>query len=240
MRVREFRHPLLSVRPTLAVLCAAMVIACAPARKESQFDKATTGRFRDSSHSPAGDGRLLVSTASIHVVVAAVDTAAQRVPEIVSAADGYVVSSQVEAQEWASFSVRVRAANLGVVLDQLGALGKEESRETSSEDVTEDVSDLEADLANQRALRDRLRDLLKRAKDVKEILAVENELTRVQTEVERLEGRLRLMQTNVALSSISVRLTEEPDKRILGPLGYLYEGIKWGVINLFVIRPGEP
>lgn len=60
---------------------------------------------------------------------------------------------------------------------------------------------------------------------------MENALTRVQTEVERLEGRLKRMETDVSLSAVEVRLTPEPEKRILGPLGYLYEGIKSVVVE---------
>jgi len=45
------------------------------------------------------------------------------------------------------------------------------------------------------------------------------------------------MDTDIRLSVVSISLSEPEPKRILGPLGLLYEGTKWLVIKLFVISP---
>src|SRR5204863_4184026 len=133
------------------------------------------------------------------------------------------------------------ARRLSEVLDHLARLGEERRRHVSSEDVTEKVGDLNAELANKKALRDRLRGVLARAKDVKDVLSVENELTRVQTEIDSLEGRLKKIRQDIGFSAISLTLDRpEPEKKseILGPLGYLYVGTKWFITKLFAIRSG--
>ena len=61
-----------------------------------------------------------------------------------------------------------------------------------------------------------------------EVLEVERELSRVTTEVERLDGQLRSLADRVALST--VRLTVADGVRP-GPVGYVlvgvYEVVKW-------------
>jgi hypothetical protein len=78
---------------------------------------------------------------------------------------------------------------------------------------------------------------------VKDVLSVESELTRLQTDIDSIEGRLKRMDTDIQFSAVDVKLSpREPAKprRIVGPLGYLYVGTKWFITKLFVIRSGEP
>lgn len=186
------------------------------------------------------DDKLLVRTASLVVSVGSVASAAEEATAIVKQAGGYVSTSSLSKDGPARLGLRVPAQELDLVLTRLSALGKELRRGVSSRDVTENVRDLEAELANQRALRDRLRDLLRRANNVNEVLAVESELTRIQTQIDRLEGRLKATRQDIAFSAVELELTEEPaekPRRILGPLGLFYEGTKWFIVKLFVIRP---
>lgn len=131
---------------------------------------------------------------------------------------------------------------LDQVLDELATLGEEKSRRVSSVDVTEQVVDLQAELESKRALRASLRALLSRAKDVQEALAVEQQVARVQLDIDRLEARLKQTSKDVALSAVDLTLSQTAGpqpKRILGPLGYLWVGTKWFITKLFVIRPGQ-
>lgn len=185
------------------------------------------------------DGRLLVRTASSIVAVPSVSEAVAAATAATERLGGHVRGSHTEKDAPARLEIRVPSGKLSEALDAFAALGEEHSRTLSASDVTEAVADAEAELANKRALRDRLRALLARAKDVQEVLAVEQELTRLQTQIDSLEGRLERLREDVALSAISLTLLpQEPEKkpRILGPLGYLWVGTKWFVTKLFVIR----
>ena len=93
--------------------------------------------------------------------------------------------------------------------------------------------DAEARLENLIATRDRLREHLGRTSSVAEIVAVERELARVQTEIDSLEGRLAHLRSSVALSTVELQIEQ---KTVLGPLGYVVWGFLWGVEKLFVLR----
>jgi hypothetical protein len=108
-----------------------------------------------------------------------------------------------------------------------------ESRSTFASDVTEQHADLSTRLANNLALRDRLKLLLDRAQDVEDVLAIERELTRVQSEVETMQASHERLDSQIALSELSVGLER---RQILGPLGYVAYGLWWGISKLFVIR----
>lgn len=225
-------RPGLSIAFLIAVLstsCAMKRAADMPSAEQS----ISPTRNRDA-------GREVMKTASLEVVVESVPNAVDQAGRIVKDAGGYVPDSVTSKDAAARLNLRVPAARLSDVLDRLAALGSEARRQVSSEDVTETLHDLEAELANKKALRDRLRALLTRAKDVKDVLSVESELTRLQTDIDALEGRRKRMREDVALSAIELTLTPREavkKTRILGPLGYLYVGTKWIVTKLFVIRP---
>ncbi len=180
--------------------------------------------------------RRIIQSASSGVEVADLATGVANVQAIVAAKGGRISSSKI-GETSATLLARVPAAHLSATLDELARLGEEKWRTTSSEDVTESYSDLEAEIENLRALRDRLRRLLDRATTVEEVLQVERELTRVQTRLDSLTARRTRMDSDVQLSALTVSLSVKPPRRILGPLGLLYEGTRWLVQKLFVISP---
>lgn len=68
------------------------------------------------------------------------------------------------------------------------------------------------------------------------MLAVEAELTRIQTRVDTLESALKATSRDIELSAVELELEEKRPKRILGPLGLVLEGTRWIIEKLFVIR----
>ena len=81
------------------------------------------------------------------------------------------------------------------------------SESTNAEDITEQYFDLQARLSNARKLEARLLELLaKQAGKITDVLQVERELSRVREEVERFQGKLRLFDHLVDLSTLTVHL----------------------------------
>jgi len=177
--------------------------------------------------------RMLIKRSTLEIEAGDVKVAVAGAVGIVTEAGGHVENSSARGDQSASLKLRVPSAKLDAVLAQLAALGREKNRRQSAEDVTETVVDLDAKLKNSIALRDRLRKLLDQAKDVKDVLAIERELTRVQSEVDSMEGRLKALRGLVSLASIDFRVERT---RILGPLGYLGKGLGWLIAKLFVIQ----
>jgi hypothetical protein len=177
--------------------------------------------------------RLHVLTASQTVEVKEIASAMKQVDSVMQKSGGYVQSQSVREEGQAYLVLRVPAPQLRPMLDAMAALGSEESRSVASQDVTEQYIDTEARLKNAIALRDRLKALLVQAKGVKDILEIEKELTRVQSDIDSMEGRLKKLKGQVDFAQIDLTLKR---KKILGPLGYIVYGIGWVIQKLFVIN----
>lgn len=79
-----------------------------------------------------------------------------------------------------------------------------DSKQISSKDVTEEFIDLEARLKAKKTLESRYLELLKKARNVKEILEIERELSNIREEIEAKQGRLKYLQNKVSLSTINI------------------------------------
>lgn len=175
--------------------------------------------------------RLVTRRAWVTVQADDVSAAASSVHEIVKQVEGIVSESSQGDDHRASFVLQVPAPQLEQTLDRLAALGRARDRRVTAQDVTDAVFDLEARLQNKRALRERLRMLLGSATAFQDVLAVEDQLARVQTDIDTLEGQIQRLRSQVALSQITLWL--EP-KTHLGPLGHLFRGLWSGLSWLFV------
>lgn len=78
----------------------------------------------------------------------------------------------------------------------------------SARDVTRQYYDLETRLASKRAVVARYREILKSARNVEEILAVEENLRKVVEEIEAAEGSLRYLKDQVQQSTLNVLMYE--------------------------------
>jgi len=115
-----------------------------------------------------------------------------------------------------SITIRVPAGAFQGVVVELTKLGDVLKRDVVSEDVTAEYRDLEVQLQNQLALRDRFAKLLEKAQKVEDALAIEKELGRVTEEIERIKGRLKLLNDLASYSTITVHFAARSDQQIQG------------------------
>ena len=146
---------------------------------------------------------------------------------------GYVEHKTDNGEKSASVRLRIPAANLKDVVGVIEQLGEVSNRSVAAEDVTEQYVDVEARLKNKKELRDRLRQLLQKATSVKDIVMIETELNRVQSDIDAMEARIRSLKGQVDYATVEVNLKR---KKVLGPLGYILKKLWWGLEKLFVIR----
>jgi TolA-binding protein len=78
----------------------------------------------------------------------------------------------------------------------------------TSYEVTEQYVDLESRLRNLEATSARLRDFLQRAQTITETLTVNEQLTRVEQEIEQIKGKLNALNARSAFSTITTDLQE--------------------------------
>ena len=172
----------------------------------------------------------LVRRGWLDLIVDAPPATAARAQEITLSFSGLVQTANVSDDE-AKLVLRVPEPRLDEALDQLSTLGKVDSRRLSANDVTEEVIDLEARVASLVAVRDRLRALLERSAGMSEIMSVERELARVQTEIDAIEGRLRHLTSRAVMAEVSLSAQRE---RRLGILGVVAVGVGKALGWLFV------
>ena len=118
-------------------------------------------------------------------------------------------------------------------MTDLGTLGRKKARQVTTIDKTEHYYDLEAKRNNTAAYRDQLRTLLGRAKDVKDVLQIREQLNRVQSELDSLDGSINRLNGEIAKSRLELTIRKQ---RVLGPLGYVGYGIVWVIEKLFFIQ----
>jgi hypothetical protein len=159
--------------------------------------------------------RRVISSASISIQVEAVQEAVNQVRTIAESLGGFVeqLSSSGGANHQQAFlTIRVPQDQFFPAMERLEGLGEVQSRNVGSEDVSERFIDLEARLKSALREEESLLSLLERAQQVSEVLTIERELSRVRSEIERLQGQLNFLERRVDLATISVSLFPPPEE----------------------------
>ncbi|MFG3699620.1 DUF4349 domain-containing protein [Micromonospora sp. NPDC047620] len=155
------------------------------------------------------DQRSIIYTGTMRVQVDDVDAAARSAIATVTAAGGFVGGDQrrsADADATAQLELRVPAAKFYGVVDELAKLGRQERREIDTEDVTEQVVDLDARITTQRARVESARRLLARATTITDLVSLENELSRRESDLASLEAKKERLADLASLSTITVSL----------------------------------
>lgn len=108
--------------------------------------------------------------------------------------------------------IRVPANNFERLISSLEN-GKDEIRSKSiqARDVTEEYVDIETRLTNKRVYLKRYKELLSKASTVKDILAIEENISKLQEEIESKEGRLKYLSDQVSFSTLELNLYKEKE-----------------------------
>lgn len=177
---------------------------------------APAGGLSEAASTGAADfsvSRQIIYSATIKIEVKDFEQATDRIRSIVESAGGFVSDSRVEQDDGdkksGAIEIRVPKARFNDVITDLKALGKVKGEDLHGYDVTEEYTDLETRLANSKKLEERLLELLKHESNkLKDLLEVEKELARVREDIERAEGRKRLLDDRLTLSTITIELFE--------------------------------
>lgn len=104
-----------------------------------------------------------------------------------------------------SLELHIPASSMDSVISELILLAdRVENRSIGMSDVTGAYRDTEARLLNKKALEARYLDILKSAKNIEEIMAIERELSTVRTEIEMMESQQKQIDDQVAMSRLHV------------------------------------
>lgn len=197
--------------------CGAAKQSSAPVANQGTFDKrAITGAGSESFSTIAYDSdiqapveRKITRKATLVMVVSNVTESYNQIQGIVNESGGYMQNADIhssDGQMRSTLTLRVPAAKLEEILPALELLGQVEGKNISGQDVTEEYYDTAARKTNLESQEKRLLELYNKAGTVKDILEIENELTRVRGEIESLQGRLNVLDNLISLATITVEL----------------------------------
>ena len=162
------------------------------------------------------------------------------IAQLAAQLDGYIVSSnlyRVNGRLRGTLSLRVPQDRFEEALTRLRALAVRVDQETrQTQDVTTEYVDLQARLTNLEATEEELRALLtevrKRSQRASDVLEVYRELTRVREEIERIKGRIQMLDRLTSYATIEVTLVpyelREPIAERWDPRVTLYRA--WGTL----------
>jgi hypothetical protein len=208
--------------PLMASSCGGEVTPTSVNEKPADFAVSSPGDEEtgtQSGESGAGQAmgasidRKITQTASMSLQVEAVGEAFQEVGRIAAGAGGFVASSSFSnegEEQVASMTIRVPAARFQEVLASLRGLAvKVENEQSQSNDVTEEYTDLGSRLRNLQATEAQYLEFLKQAKDIAEVLQVQDRLTTVRADIETVQGRINLLDSLADMSTVTVHLRPE-------------------------------
>jgi len=162
-----------------------------------------------SSTSPS----LLIRTGGASVEVKDIGQAIASVRQMAASLGGMVANTSVQSGRdqvpSAMLELKIPAARFDQAVNGLEPLGRVESVNVNAQDVGEEYVDVSARIANAKRLEDRLVTLLAaRTGRLEDVLAVERELARIRSEIERYEARLRYLDSRITMSTLTVTVHE--------------------------------
>lgn len=184
--------------------------------------------------------RFVIYSAALRLVVVSVVDASNSTLAIAKEAGGHL-----QASDASSITIRVPAAKFESVVAQVSKLGELLDRNIQASDVTEEMIDLGIRLDNAQRARERLLEHLQKSEKVEDTLKIEQELMRVTLEIERIEGRLRYLRSQISMSTIRVQFNSRSPR---GPaqdglaipfewIGQLGDGLLAGAVESFPRKP---
>ena len=190
--------------------------------------------------------RDIITTASATVSVDEVDAATRSIANSAVAHGGYVESMSVGSDgtvypvaptdggivydtmpypypsptDGAWITVRVPADQLQDVVDELDDVGEVTATNLSRQDVTAQTVDLEARIGAAQASVDRLTALLGQAQSVADLISAEAALSERQALLESYQQQLKMLDDQVAMSTLSVTVVPNIEPVTADPAGF--------------------
>jgi hypothetical protein len=119
----------------------------------------------------------------------------------------------------ATLTLKVPVDAFDQAMARLRDVGAPLSEQVSTQEVTEEYVDLEAQVRTLEATEQQYLRLLERAQRIEEILPIQQRLNEARTQIERLRGRMTLLQRRSDVSTITLTLVVPAGKGATSPDG---------------------
>ncbi|MCK5080708.1 MAG: DUF4349 domain-containing protein [Candidatus Moranbacteria bacterium] len=167
-----------------------------------------------SSPEAVSSDKKVIKNGNLTLKVENTENSAQKISEIIKNQNGEIFSTnffeRVKGQKSGSLTVKIPVDKFEATLALIKTVATQVvSESTTGQDITEQYSDLQAQLKNKRAEEQSFVKILDRAGDIDDVLAVTKQIARVRGEIERLEGRIKFMDSQTNMSTIVIALSED-------------------------------
>jgi hypothetical protein len=166
--------------------------------------------------STGGISRKMIYDASIDLIVESLSKTEQAILKLITDHGGFLAeseqSSETSERRHGTWRVRVPVDRFESFAGAVSRLGEVRRNHVGTQDVTEEFFDVEARIRNKQEEEKRLvKHLAASTGNLKDILDVERELSRVRGEVEQMQGRLRFLSNRADLSTVTINAMEWKD-----------------------------
>jgi Domain of unknown function (DUF4349) len=138
-----------------------------------------------------------------------------RLSALAGANGGFVANSQTQTGTGTNgqppsgtITLQVPVDSFSTVLKQAQTLGKTSALTTKATDVTGQYVDLQARIAALEASRQQYLTILSKATTVGDVLAVQEQIDGIQTQIEQLQGQLQVLTSETSYSTLTVTVSE--------------------------------
>ena len=234
------------------IFIAFLVASCAPKSAEqidammlSKIDKKEASQpLKNTAESDVikkkiiKDGRLGMDVKNLSASKTNIDT-------IVRNLGGYYDNESLSNNDYATaydLKIRIPSDKFEILIAKIeSGEGEVSYKEIDARDVTEEFIDLETRLGNKQKYLTRYQELLRNAKNIKEILDIEEKIRVLEEEIESTTGRLKYLNDQVNYSSLELNISQRKAFKYTPPFRQnFFEKLKqslsrgwYGFVDLF-------
>lgn len=154
--------------------------------------------------------RKVIMTGELTLKVRNVEESGKRLAALANELGGFIAGSSLtrDAQGGlqAQITLRIPQQHFDRAIEQIEKLGTVENKNLQGQDVTAQFVDLQARMKSRKIHEERILAIMRNASKLDDLLRLEQELARIRTEIEQMEGQLRYLSDQVSLSTITVHL----------------------------------
>jgi len=169
----------------------------------------------DNIEKQEGIKKKIIKDGRLAILVSELEKTKSRIDVLVKNHGGYYANESFNNSDWQSsynLKIRVPISNFGKLINDIETGdGEIQYKEIEARDVTDQFIDLETRLENKRNYLIRYNDLLKQAKNVNEILEIEEKIRGLEEEIESTTGRLKYLSDLVDYSTLDLTISKKKE-----------------------------
>ena len=177
-------------------------------------DTGGTTALSPSQMAGANSNRKIIYNATLDMEALDFDAVCAAVAAAVKQAGGYLSYTDLteptgaQSTRYATYECRVPVEAYDSFLQAMGDAGNVVSQSATAQDITSEYVDVEARLASLRVQEERLMQMMEKAGDLETLLAIQNQLTEVQYQLESYTAQQRTYDDSIAYCTVTVSIRE--------------------------------